>query len=100
VPWEGRASDPNGPQAVAAPMADGAGLGLWTLTLLSVPVVGWLDQLLCQAGLAELTILGAATFPLLAAVVTAATVGAVLASRGPATRWAGCDVRRQRWGAS
>jgi hypothetical protein len=57
---------------------------LWALTLLALPVVGWLDQLLRRAGLAELTILGAANFPLLVAVVTATTVGAVLASRRPA----------------
>jgi hypothetical protein len=56
---------------------------LWALTLLALPVVGWLDRLLRQAGPAELTILGAANFPLLVAAVSAATVGAVLASRRP-----------------
>ena len=56
---------------------------LWLLTLLALPVVGWLDQLLRQAGLSELTILIPANFPLLVAVVTATTVGAVLASRRP-----------------
>jgi hypothetical protein len=56
---------------------------LWALTLLALPMVAWLDRLLRQAGLAELTIVGAANLPLLVAVVTAATVGAVLASRRP-----------------
>ena len=53
---------------------------LWVLTLLALPMVNWLDQLLRQAGLPELAILEPAAFPLIAAAVTAATVGAVLAS--------------------
>jgi uncharacterized membrane protein YfcA len=57
--------------------------GLWALTLLSLPVVNWLDQRLRQAGLPELAILEPSGFPLIAAAVTAATVGAVLASRRP-----------------
>jgi hypothetical protein len=57
--------------------------GLWALTLLSLPVVNWLDQRLRQAGLPELAILDPSGFPLIAAAVTAATVGAVLASRRP-----------------
>jgi len=56
---------------------------LWVLTLLSLPVVNWLDQRLRQAGLPELAILEPAAFPLIVAAVTAATVGAVLASRRP-----------------
>ena len=56
---------------------------LWAFTLLSLPVINWLDQLLRQAGLSELAILEAAGLPLAAAAVTAATVGAVLASRRP-----------------
>ena len=56
---------------------------LWVLTLLALPMVNWLDQLLRQAGLPELAILEPAAFPLVAAALTAATVGAVLASRRP-----------------
>jgi hypothetical protein len=56
---------------------------LWAVTVLSLPVVVWLYQLLRQAGLSELGIPVAANLPLLVAVVSAATVGAVLASRRP-----------------
>src|SRR5512132_2012093 len=61
-----------------------AAWALWTLTLLGIPVVAWLDHLSRQAGrpeLAQLT-LGAFVGPVLA-LVSAATVGAVLASRRP-----------------
>jgi hypothetical protein len=57
---------------------------LWTLTMLALPVIAWLDQLSRQAGrpeLAQLT-LGSVVGPVLAAV-SAATAGAVLASRRP-----------------
>jgi hypothetical protein len=57
--------------------------GLWALTLLALPVINWLDQRLRQADLPELAILEPAAFPLAAAALTAATVGAVLASRRP-----------------
>ena len=57
--------------------------GLWALTLLALPVVNWLGQRLRQADLSELAILEPAAFPLAAAALTAATVGAVLASRRP-----------------
>jgi hypothetical protein len=57
---------------------------LWTLTVLSLPVIVWLDRLLRRAGLSELSVPVAANLPLLVAVVSAATVGAVLASRRPA----------------
>src|SRR5215217_3345053 len=62
----------------------GLAWALWAITLLSLPVVLWLYQLLRQAGLSELGIPVAANLPLLVAVVSAATVGAVLASRRPA----------------
>jgi hypothetical protein len=62
----------------------GLAWALWAITLLSLPVVVWLYQLLRQAGLSELGIPVAANLPLLVAVVSAATVGAVLASRRPA----------------
>jgi hypothetical protein len=64
---------------------------LWALTMLGVPVIAWLNQLSRQAGrpdLAQLT-LGAFVGPVLS-LVSATTVGAVLASRRPATRSAGC----------
>ena len=70
-----------------------AGLGwvLWALTLLAIPAVAWLDQLLRRAGVAELTSwLRLSSIPQVAAAVSAATVGAVLPPAGPATRWAGC----------
>jgi hypothetical protein len=57
---------------------------LWALTMLALPVIAWLDQLSRQAGrpeLAQLT-LSAVVGPVLAAV-SAATAGAVLASRRP-----------------
>jgi hypothetical protein len=56
---------------------------LWVLTLLTIPAIAWLDQLLRRAGLPELTWLEASSIPLVAAAVSAATVGAVLASRRP-----------------
>jgi hypothetical protein len=61
-----------------------AAWALWTLTMLGIPVIAWLDHLSRHAGrpeLAQLT-LGAFVGPVLAAV-SAATVGAVLASRRP-----------------
>jgi uncharacterized membrane protein AbrB (regulator of aidB expression) len=61
-----------------------AAWALWTLTMLAIPVVAWLDHLSRQAGrpdLAQLT-LGSAVGPELS-LVSAATVGAVLASRRP-----------------
>jgi hypothetical protein len=60
----------------------GLAWALWALTLLALPVVVWLDQRLGQAGLPELTTVGA-NVPLMVAVVSAATVGVVLASRRP-----------------
>jgi hypothetical protein len=56
---------------------------LWALTLLAVPAVAWLDQLLRRAGLAELTWLHLTSVPQVVAAVTAATVGAVLTARRP-----------------
>ena len=53
---------------------------LWALTLLAIPAVAWLDQLLRHAGLAELAWLHLSSIPQTAAAVSAATVGAVLAS--------------------
>jgi hypothetical protein len=56
---------------------------LWALALLGLPATVWLDRLLRQAGMPELTSLGASSIPLVVATVSAATVGAVLASRRP-----------------
>jgi hypothetical protein len=55
---------------------------LWALTVLALPVAAWFDGLLRQAGLTELTLLGA-NVPLVVALLSAATVGAVLAGRRP-----------------
>ena len=57
---------------------------LWALTMLGILVIAWLDQLSRQAGRPELAQLtpSAVVGPVLAAV-SAATVGAVLASRRP-----------------
>jgi hypothetical protein len=61
-----------------------AAWALWTLTMLGLAVIAWLDQLSRQAGrpdLAQLT-LNAFVGPVLACV-SATTVGAVLAARRP-----------------
>jgi hypothetical protein len=60
-----------------------AAWALWALTMLGLAVAAWLDHLLRQAGMPELGGLQAASAPLLVAAVSAATVGAVLASRRP-----------------
>jgi hypothetical protein len=57
---------------------------LWALAVLGLATVPWFDHLLRRARQPELTQLGASTIPYLLAVVIAATVGAVLASRRPA----------------
>jgi hypothetical protein len=46
-------------------------------------VIVWLDQMIRRAGRPDLTLLSAGDFVLVAAVVSAGTVGAVLASRRP-----------------
>jgi hypothetical protein len=62
----------------------GLAWGLWALAMLGLAVVPWLDSLLRQAGRADLAALvpSAVVGPVLA-VLSAATVGAVLASRRP-----------------
>jgi len=55
---------------------------LWALTMLAVAAVAWLDRLLRQAGRPELATTVGAVPPILA-VLSATTVGAVLASRRP-----------------
>jgi UDP-N-acetylmuramyl pentapeptide phosphotransferase/UDP-N-acetylglucosamine-1-phosphate transferase len=60
-----------------------AAWALWALALLGLASVPWFDHLARQAGRPELTQLTASTIPYLLAIVVAATVGAVLASRRP-----------------
>ena len=71
-----RASRPRWLAAVAA-------WALWALALLGLASVPWFDHLTRQGGRPELAQLNASTIPYLAAIVVAATVGAVLASRLP-----------------
>jgi hypothetical protein len=56
---------------------------LWALALGGLATVPWFDHLARQAHRPDLAQLGVSTIPYLAAVVVAATVGAVLASRRP-----------------
>ena len=56
----------------------------WLLTLLGLLATAWLDRLLRQAGAPELAALAVSSIPLMVAALSAATVGAVLASRRPA----------------
>jgi hypothetical protein len=56
---------------------------LWALAVLGIPMIGWLDHLLRQAGRPELAPLTADAVAYVLALVSAATVGAVLASRRP-----------------
>ena len=60
--------------------------GLWTLTILGLVVLIWVDQLLRQAGRPELVVLNPTAFAPVLGAVSTATVGAVVASRRPATR--------------
>jgi hypothetical protein len=62
----------------------GAAWALWALTMLGIPVIAWLDHLSRQAGRPDLAQLIPNAFvgPVVA-LVSAATVGAVLASRRP-----------------
>ena len=56
---------------------------LWTLTLSGLAGGLWFDHLLGQAGSSEVDRLHAAAYPVMLAAVSAATVGAVVASRRP-----------------
>ncbi|HEV2918874.1 MAG TPA: hypothetical protein VG673_06480, partial [Actinomycetota bacterium] len=60
----------------------GPAWALWVLALLGLLATAWLDRLLRLAGRPELASLPAA-IPLMVAMVTATTVGAVLAGRRP-----------------
>jgi hypothetical protein len=61
----------------------GLAWALWALVLLGLAVVAWIDHLLRQAGRAELAQINVSAVPLVVALLSAATVGAVLASRRP-----------------
>jgi hypothetical protein len=56
---------------------------LWALAMLGTPMVGWVDHLLRQAGRADLAPLSPDAAAYMLGLVSAATVGAVLASRRP-----------------
>jgi hypothetical protein len=62
----------------------GPAWAIWVLTLLGLVATAWLDHLLRQAGAPELAALAVSSIPLMVAALSAATVGAVLASRRPA----------------
>ena len=61
----------------------GLAWALWALTMLAIPVIAWLDQLSRQAGRPELAQLTVGALPPELAAVSAATVGALLATRRP-----------------
>jgi hypothetical protein len=63
--------------------AAGLAGALWVLAVLGIAATAWLDRLQRQAGVSELTWLHLSSIPQLVASVSAATVGAVLASRRP-----------------
>jgi hypothetical protein len=57
---------------------------LWALAMFGLPVIAWLDHLSRQAGRPDLAQLaGGSVLALVLALVSAATAGAVLASRRP-----------------
>jgi hypothetical protein len=62
----------------------GLAWALWALALLGLPTAFWFDHLLRGAGRPDLVGFDAGAIPYLLALVSAATVGAVLASRRPA----------------
>ena len=57
--------------------------GLWTLTMVGLVVLAWLDQLLRQTDRPELVVLNPTAFAPVLGAVSTATVGAVVASRRP-----------------
>jgi hypothetical protein len=63
--------------------AAGLAWGLWGLAMAGLGVIWWLDHLFREAGRADLAPLGAEVAAPVLAAVSAATVGAVLASRRP-----------------
>jgi hypothetical protein len=63
---------------------------LWASAMFGLPMIGWLDRLLRQADRPDLAPLTPDAAAYVLGLVSAATVGAILASRRPATRWGGC----------
>jgi hypothetical protein len=61
----------------------GLAWAFWALAMLEIVAALWFDHLLRQAGRADLVQLNASGVPFLLALVSAPTVGAVLASRRP-----------------
>jgi hypothetical protein len=59
----------------------GLACGLWVMVLLGLAATAWLDQLLRRAGRPDLIQLDVGGVPLVLAALSAATVGAVVASR-------------------
>jgi hypothetical protein len=57
--------------------------GLWTLTILGLVLLVWLDQLLRQTDRPELVVLNPTAFAPVLGALSTATVGAVVASRRP-----------------
>jgi hypothetical protein len=70
--------------------AAGLAWGLWGLAMAGLGVIWWLDHLFREAGRADLAPLGAEVAAPVLAAVSAATVGAVLASRRPRHPVGGC----------
>jgi hypothetical protein len=56
---------------------------LWALVVVAIPVAVWLDHLLRQSGRSDLVQLVPGAIPPMVAMVSATTVGAVLANRRP-----------------
>ena len=63
---------------------------LWALAIVGLVVTVWLDQLLRRAARPELVVLIPTAIPPVLGAVSTDTVGTLVASPGPATRWAGC----------
>ena len=61
----------------------GPAWAFWVLAVLSLPAAAWLDQLLRQAGRPDLRELTPTAIPPVLGAVSAATVGALVASRRP-----------------
>jgi hypothetical protein len=59
------------------------GWAVWLLTLLGLAGIVWADGLLHEAGRADLSAFSTSSIPLVVAVVSAVTVGAVLTARRP-----------------
>src|SRR5918996_699928 len=61
----------------------GLAWALWALAMLGLAAVSWFDHLLREAGRPDLAQLDASGVPAVLGIVSATTVGAVLASRRP-----------------